>query len=401
MSMLSAQKLLAILFLLALSFPVCGQENIRITHTAFFRFDKTDIDIAYADNRNVLNCLGTLLSDSFHVSFIDSIHLYTYASPEGREKYNVQLSVRRADTMQRYLADNYPLLSSVPVSLFPQGENWDGLRALVSADTAFNEREEVLMILDKVHNPARRESLLKFLNGGKAFRYMQQHILPLLRNAMICIVWIKGCLNSTALSVSLCRMKTVGEMIETAGSVSNYLPAPTPYIYVLPKTSDRYSALKTNLAAWAIASVNLAYEIQIGHRFSLDLPLVWSSWDLTRTSALRIVLFQPELRYWFSKPGRGHFLGPHIHIARYNLKWKEYRYQDTGYPLWGVGFRYGYTVSLTALWGVEFNLGMGYANSRYKTFLNMPNGALCTIRPLRYWGVTNLGLSFIYKLSKP
>lgn len=60
--------------------------------------------------------------------------------------------------------------------------------------------------------------------------------------------------------------------------------------------------------------------------------------------------FQPELRYWFSKPGRGHFLGPHIHIARYNLKWKEYRYQDTGYPLWGVGFSYGYTVSLTALW---------------------------------------------------
>ena len=118
------------------------------------------------------------------------------------------------------------MLSSVPVSIFPQGENWDGLRALVSADTAFNEREEVLMILDKVHNPARRESLLKFLNGGKAFRYMQQHILPLLRNAMICIVWIKGCLNSTALSVSLCRMKTVGEMIETAGSVSTYLPAP-------------------------------------------------------------------------------------------------------------------------------------------------------------------------------
>ena len=88
-------------------------------------------------------------------------------------------------------------------------------------------------------------------------------------------------------------------------------------------------------------------------------------------------------------------------LLRYNLKWKEYRYQDTGYPLWGVGFSYGYTVSLTALWGVEFNLGMGYANSRYKTFLNMPNGALCTIRPLRYWGVTNLGLSFIYKLSKP
>lgn len=104
-------------------------------------------------------------------------------------------------------------------------------------------------------------------------------------------------------------------MIETAGSVSNYLPAPTPYIYVLPKTSDRYSALKTNLAAWAIASVNLAYEIQIGHRFSLDLPLVWSSWDLTRTSALRIVLFQPELRYWFSKPTRAFSRPAYTHCS--------------------------------------------------------------------------------------
>ena len=45
--------------------------------------------------------------------------------------------------------------------------------------------------------------------------------------------------------------------------------------------SDYSVSALTNLC------LTMADEIQIGHRFSLDLPLVWSSWDLTRTSALR------------------------------------------------------------------------------------------------------------------
>lgn len=67
----------------------------------------------------------------------------------------------------------------------------------------------------------------------------------------------------------------------------------------------RYAALKTNLAAWAATTVNLAYEVQVGRRFTLDLPLMWSSWDITAEHALRVIAFQPELRYWFSSAGRG------------------------------------------------------------------------------------------------
>ena len=141
--------------------------------------------------------------------------------------------------------------------------------------------------------------------------------------------------------------------------------------------------------------------MQIGKCFSLDLPVMWSSWDLARTPALRIALFQPELRYWLSRPGQGHFFGLHAHVARYNLKWEEYRYQDTNYPLWGAGLSYGYALPLTGRWGMEFNFGMGYANSRYDTFINEPNGTLHNTRLLHYWGITRLGLSFIYKLSKP
>lgn len=395
--------------------PVYGQEDAtfpsRTAQTVYFRFDRTDIDSTYAGNQSVLSALHALFTDSFRVSFIDTILISAFSSPEGRESYNLKLSRQRAAAVEQYLSCRYPLLSSIPLSLIPGGENWEGLQALVSASPDFEEREEVLMILDKVHDPARRERLLKRLNGGRAYRYMQRHILPKLRNAIVCTVRPNSRLNPAVLSATSRQARPAGE-ITAAGSHTARYPAlamghtpPTMLHIAAPDVaatrSGRYSALKTNLAAWVTTSVNLAYEVQVGKRFSLDLPVMWSSWDLARTPALRILLFQPELRYWFFRPGSGHFLGLHLHVARYNLKWEEYRYQDTGYPLLGAGVSYGYALPLTDRWGMEFNFGAGYANSRYDTFHNVPNGQLRDTRLLHYWGITRLGLSFIYKLSKP
>lgn len=159
--------------------------------------------------------------------------------------------------------------------------------------------------------------------------------------------------------------------------------------------------LQTNLAAWAATTVNLAYEVQVGRRFTLDLPLMWSSWDITAEHALRVIAFQPELRYWFSSAGKGHFIGVHAHAARYNLKWNATRYQDNECPLFGAGVSYGYAFSLGPSWGMELNIGGGYAQTRYRLYSNVPNGAWLDTRTLRYWGLTRLGVSFIYKLPQP
>ena len=398
--------LLAILSSLTFFLPVYGQEDAiypsHVSQMVYFRFDRTDIDSTYINNRHALNKLHVLFTDSFRVSFIDSIHIYTYSSPEGREAYNIKLSEQRAATIKKYLMNNYPLLSSVPFSLFPGGENWEGLQAMVWKSPDFNEHEEVLMILDKVKDPVKRELLLKRLNGGRAYKYMQQHILPLLRNALVCTVRMNSRLKPSVLSSR--QVKPVGATTVALSSIhaSADMPAPKSSVSPFPTIkSKRYSALKTNLAAWAATTVNFAYEVQIGRRFSLDLPVMWSSWDLTHTPALRVILFQPELRCWLLHPGRGHFFGLHAHVACYNLKWEKYRYQDTNYPLWGAGVSYGYALPLTDRWGIEFNFGAGYANSRYDTYHNVSNGTLYNTRLLHYWGITRMGLSFIYKLSKP
>lgn len=416
-------RLLSILIFSVWLLPVHGQDRLFCTsdysQTVYFRFDRVDIDTAYAGNGNALHILSNLFSDTTCLSLIDSVHIYAYSSPEGREAYNNRLAERRAAVMKDYLATRHPSARQIPVRLLPQGENWAGLRTLVLQAEDFDEREEVLMIIDKVQDLAKRERLIRRLNTGKAYEYIRQHILPFLRSAAICAIWIKRT-NLPALSMKGLSETTDHEYsllsassATSAHSSSAYSPSAAsalscyPVTFASPapsvgqKTGGHYSALKTNLAAWGMNTVNLAYEIQLGRRFSIDLPLMWSSWDITGRHALRIIAFQPELRFWLSRPGQGHFLGLHAHAARYNAKWNATRYQDTHRPLLGGGISYGYLLPLNERWGMEFMLGAGYANSRYDLYRNINNGACFDTRTLNYWGITRLGVSFIYKLPQP
>lgn len=161
----------------------------------------------------------------------------------------------------------------------------------------------------------------------------------------------------------------------------------------------RYHALKTNVAFDAIGVLNLAYEVQLHRKMTLDLPVMWSLWDAQREHALRVIALQPELRWWTgSEVGRGHFLGLHAHAAWFNFKWEDNRYQDAGRPLLGAGLSYGYKLPLGQHWGAEFNVGVGYANLKYNTYYNIENGALINTRIRHYWGLTRLGLSLVYRL---
>lgn len=161
----------------------------------------------------------------------------------------------------------------------------------------------------------------------------------------------------------------------------------------------RYHALKTNVAFDAIGVLNLAYEVQLHRKMTLDLPVRWSLWDAQRKHALRVIALQPELRWWTgSEVGRGHFLGLHAHAAWFNFKWEDNRYQDAGRPLLGAGLSYGYKLPLGQHWGAEFNVGVGYANLKYNTYYNIENGALINTRIRHYWGLTRLGLSLVYRL---
>lgn len=159
----------------------------------------------------------------------------------------------------------------------------------------------------------------------------------------------------------------------------------------------RYVSVKTNFAYWAGAVANLSADIQLHRKLSLELPFDWSLWDIEREHGVRLVLFQPEVRWWMKNVGKGHFVGVHAHAGVFNVKWKDIRYQTAGRPLLGAGLTYGYSLPFSEHWGAEFLLGVGYANMKFDEFYNIDNGAKNCTDELNYWGITKLGISLVYR----
>ena len=160
----------------------------------------------------------------------------------------------------------------------------------------------------------------------------------------------------------------------------------------------RYWALKTNVAYDIFAIHNLAVEVQCNSRISVEVPVMWSLWDIEREHGIRGVAVQPEARWWMGESvGKGHYFGIHAHVAWFNVKWEENRYQTAGRPLMGAGLSYGYKLPLSDHWGAEFSLGLGYANMKYDTYYNIENGAKLDTRNRHYWGPTRVAASLVYR----
>ncbi|MBD5356689.1 MAG: DUF3575 domain-containing protein [Bacteroides sp.] len=160
-----------------------------------------------------------------------------------------------------------------------------------------------------------------------------------------------------------------------------------------------FTGLKTNLIPWGAAIMNLEAEIQIGNCFSLALPVWWSPYFVSHKYALRTLAVQPEFRYWLRNPGAGHFFGMHLGIAWYNLRYRDFRYQDSGFPLFDCGVNYGYSLRLFDTLYAEFSIGAGYVITKYDRFYNIDNGAKIDTRKTSYFGIDQLGISLVYHFN--
>lgn len=162
--------------------------------------------------------------------------------------------------------------------------------------------------------------------------------------------------------------------------------------------SDSYRAFKVNIPYAAAVVQNLAFEWQTGRAMTVDIPVMWSFSDLTNRHGIRTIAIQPEARWWpGANPGNGHFLGAHLSAACFNVRWNDTRYQTAAMPLLGAGVSYGYRLNFTPNWGMELNIGAGYAYMKYDRFYNIDNGAKIDRRSRHYFGITRLGISIAYR----
>ena len=187
---MNLKPLLIIGFMQVLPFPIYSQEARETKKEVFsadteqktelvlhFRFDRSMVDYGYRDNNRILAAMHKIFADSLCVSRIDSVCIQAFSSPEGDADYNRRLALRRAQAVKGYLVWRYPGLNQYRIRTSAQAESWDALRDVALNDTLLPCRDEILQILK--------------LNTGIPYRHISQWILPELRNASICTVYMR------------------------------------------------------------------------------------------------------------------------------------------------------------------------------------------------------------------
>ena len=160
------------------------------TYKLYYRWNEVEIDRSYLNNSENIEQIVRHLQLSPQ---IDSITVYSYASPEGVYEHNANLASARAKAARRFILKNLPEDSSLSkngISLHPVAENWDGLREAVEKDYHRWDRDRVISILDdKRISDATREWRLQQLDGGISWKWMRIHLMPKLRLATWVCVW--------------------------------------------------------------------------------------------------------------------------------------------------------------------------------------------------------------------
>lgn len=152
-------------------------------------------------------------------------------------------------------------------------------------------------------------------------------------------------------------------------------------------------ALKTSALGWLTTTTNLAAEVSVAPRWTLELNGAYNPWTFKEDKKMRFWLVQPQAKYWFCEAFEGHFVGLHAHGAQFYGGFRDKLYD--GY-LAGAGLSYGYDWILSPHWNLEAEVGLGYAHLWFKESPNIRCIKDRVDREKDYFGLTRLALTFTY-----
>ncbi|MEN9002146.1 MAG: hypothetical protein ABF242_07530, partial [Flavobacteriales bacterium] len=120
----------------------------------------------------------------------DKIDILSYASPEGETDRNANLASDRGITAEKYLMDaNTRLgmnLTPALISKLPKGEDWDGLKELISKSN-HPDKNIIVAVAEMERDPIKREEEIKALST--TYRFLDKDIFPQLRRSQMVLTY--------------------------------------------------------------------------------------------------------------------------------------------------------------------------------------------------------------------
>ena len=409
-------------FVIILLFPssiLMGQQAIEVkpgssTEVRFrlyYPVNETRLYEDYMDNAIQLHRIQRAFERPFQ---LDSIVIYSYASPEGPYFLNKRLAAKRGKNAKKYLLDHVFADRHLPDSMIvisPTAENWDGLRERVLLQYEYDDKDEVLAILDRTDiTDEQRKMQLKQLKKGKSWQYIIKEIMPRLRYATWISIWHHPKVEKTSFKWN--------------GEFPKMQPLQPVMMQILPSKlleqddTKTILALKTNLLYDAVSWLNFSLEVPIGEKFSAlyyhQFP--WWTWGKANNEyCMRFLSIGAEARWWFKPMPReatvnrikrdrlmGHFLGVYLESG----KWDFERKRDICYQgeHWSAGLSYGYAMPIGKRLNLELSASVGYASIPHRGYEPKPDYSELYHLPEKdgrwhYIGPTKLQVSLVVPIT--
>ena len=198
-------------------------------------------------------------------------------------------------------------------------------------------------------------------------------------------------------------------MLTTYRKLLKYFVAILFLSLVSTRAEGQIIAMKSNVLGDAMGSLNLGIEGRLADKWTLDLSGHLDAWTRKEGALTRHAFLQPEARWWFCDTFSGHFLGVHAHGGIFNvggidtdIKFLTNDFsllKDSRYQGWfaGAGIAYGYDLILSRHWNLEFEIGAGYAYTRYDQFECEECGStIASNMTHHYVGITKSAISLVY-----
>ena len=394
-------------FSLRMSAREFGDSTVVQKFRISYPINDTELHEDYLDNSAALKTIKRYFINSPR---IDSIVIYSYASPEGPYRLNKRLAQERGERARRYLLENMASARNFPDSLIiikPVAENWGGLIDVVYKYYPYTDKQDVLHLLtsEDVTNDQKKE-LLKKLNGGRPWRYIKAKILPNLRYATWVAEWVYvPYIPETVPAIDpVDPIEPVNPAVFAEIQYSSHLAPVSRPVQPVEEGRKVILALKTNLLYDVLSLTNFSVELPFWkdnmsllyyHQFP------WWTWGQADNEfCTRFLSIGAEARWWFKTKDRlnGHFLGAYAESGKYDFEYqRRICYQGEFYS---AGLSYGYAMPVGRHLNLEFSISAGYASIPYRGYYPSEDYEILWRDPnkvgrLHYWGPTKAQVSLV------
>ncbi|MBE6210376.1 MAG: DUF3575 domain-containing protein [Rikenellaceae bacterium] len=383
--------------------------------TFHFRHNNSLIDTLYADNASSYARLRAMLA----FCDIADINICGAASPVGREGYNREIALRRAEAA-RALIESIESAKQIPIVISSTGEEWAAFTTHIEQNYHRRNRDKVLEILHSELPNAEKKRLLWILEyDHTTWRYLVRRHMASSRNTVSVVVH----LGSATLPTNLMPDTEISPL------QLDELILPTPQT----PTSDSYKgggatsienngsnnrdeasverkmvlAARTNLL---VPALNIGLEVPIGTNWSVGAeyyyPWIWPSPE--NRNCFELLAWNIEGRYWFGRERtiadrlQGHAIGLYAgggyYDVQHNFKGHQGEFADVG-----IDYTYALPVAKGKL-HMEFSLGVGYIYSVARPYAVAEKGGDLLWRKqlqhIHYFGPTRLNIALTVPIFK-